>query len=125
MDNDFDTPTALSELVLASKEIAKARAQDNVSGDVLQKQAAKVREKFEILGVKIGREGEGPSVGAAIHCGMDEEQINKLIEQREEARKNKDFKKSDEIRDRLAKNGIVLEDSKNGARWRYSQNKPL
>ena len=40
------------------------------------------------------------------------------MSEREEARKNKDFAKADEIRDKLAGMGIVLEDTKNGVRWK-------
>ena len=41
-----------------------------------------------------------------------------LIEEREEARKAKDFAKSDKIRDKLFKRGIVLEDAEGGVRWK-------
>ena len=44
--------------------------------------------------------------------------VQKLIDEREEARKNKDYKKADEIRDELKKKGIELIDSKDGVRWR-------
>jgi len=44
--------------------------------------------------------------------------IKDLIQKREKARKEKDFKKADKIRDSLLKKGIILEDSKNGVRWK-------
>ena len=47
-----------------------------------------------------------------------EEEIIKLIEERTEARKNKDFKKSDEIRDLLKEKGIILEDTQEGVKWK-------
>jgi cysteinyl-tRNA synthetase len=47
-----------------------------------------------------------------------DENIQKLINEREKARKNKDFKKADEIRDELKKQGIVLEDTPKGIRWK-------
>ena len=47
-----------------------------------------------------------------------DEEIQKLINEREKARKDKDFKKADEIRDELKKQGIVLEDTPKGARWK-------
>lgn len=46
-----------------------------------------------------------------------EKEILKLIEERQEARKNKDFKKSDEIRDYLLSKGILLKDTKEGVKW--------
>lgn len=46
------------------------------------------------------------------------EEIMKLVKEREEARKRKDYKTADEIRDKLNKMGIILEDTKEGVRWR-------
>jgi cysteinyl-tRNA synthetase len=51
---------------------------------------------------------------------MPAEAVEALIEQRNIAKKRRDFKKSDEIRQQLADNGIILEDSKDGSvRWKY------
>ena len=47
-----------------------------------------------------------------------ETEIEKLIEERQEARRNRNFARSDEIRDLLAEKGIVLEDTKDGVRWK-------
>jgi len=47
-----------------------------------------------------------------------DDNIKKLIDEREEARKNKDFKKADEIREKLKKLGIALEDSETGVVWK-------
>src|ERR1700735_4138149 len=48
------------------------------------------------------------------------EQIEALVEQRNAAKKRRDFKKSDEIRQQLAESGIIVEDSKDGSvRWKY------
>jgi cysteinyl-tRNA synthetase len=44
--------------------------------------------------------------------------IEKLIEERLEARRNRDFERSDEIRDELVAKGILLEDTAQGTRWR-------
>ncbi len=49
---------------------------------------------------------------------IGDEEIESLINQRIEARKNKDFKTSDEIRDVLLKKGIVIEDTKSGIKWK-------
>ena len=48
------------------------------------------------------------------------EDIQKLIDARQEARKKKDFKKSDRIRDYLLGKGIVLEDTATGVSWKKS-----
>jgi cysteinyl-tRNA synthetase len=45
-------------------------------------------------------------------------EIESLIEERQTARRNRNFARSDEIRDTLAEKGIVLEDTKDGVRWK-------
>ena len=45
-------------------------------------------------------------------------EVEALIEERQNARKNKDFKLADEIRDKLTEMGIVLEDTRQGVKWR-------
>ncbi|MDP2844230.1 MAG: cysteine--tRNA ligase, partial [Acetobacterium sp.] len=47
-----------------------------------------------------------------------DEAIEDLIEQRQAARKAKDFKRADEIRDELLAKGIVLEDTREGVKWK-------
>lgn len=48
-------------------------------------------------------------------------QVDALIEERNQARKDRDFARSDEIRDLLKEQGIVLEDTPQGTRWRRSE----
>ena len=55
--------------------------------------------------------------GRASHTAISKEEIERLIKEREEARKNKDFKKADGIRHELLKNGILLEDTARGTVW--------
>ena len=49
---------------------------------------------------------------------MDNIQIEQLIEKRQQARKDKNFALSDEIRDTLKLQGILLEDTPSGVKWR-------
>ena len=49
---------------------------------------------------------------------MLDAEIEALIEERQEARRDRNFARSDEIRDLLAEKGIVLEDTKDGVRWK-------
>ena len=51
-------------------------------------------------------------------CRDSDEDIDALLVERANARKNKDFKRSDEIRDMLAEKGIIIEDTPQGARWK-------
>ena len=54
---------------------------------------------------------------AEIDTDIDDE-IKNLIEKREQARKNKDYTKADQIRDELKQKGIIIEDTPAGVRWR-------
>ena len=45
-------------------------------------------------------------------------EIQALIDERQEARRRRDFARADEIRDELAERGIILEDTKDGVRWK-------
>ncbi len=54
--------------------------------------------------------------------GLDEETVENMITERTQARKSKDFRKADEIRDALTQKGVLLMDSPKGTEWR---NKPI
>jgi len=49
---------------------------------------------------------------------MLDEEIQKLIDERQEARHRRDFARADEVRNQLAERGIILEDTKDGVRWK-------
>jgi cysteinyl-tRNA synthetase len=51
-------------------------------------------------------------------CEMLDSEIQSLIGKRQEARRRRDFGRADEIRDELARRGIILEDTKDGVRWK-------
>ncbi len=59
-----------------------------------------------------------PGAGEA---GIDAERIESLIEERNAARRSKNFARSDEIRDMLLAEGIVLEDTRDGTRWKMKK----
>jgi cysteinyl-tRNA synthetase len=50
--------------------------------------------------------------------GMSDAEVNRLIEERNAAKKARDFAKSDAIRKQLAEAGVILEDTKDGVRWK-------
>jgi cysteinyl-tRNA synthetase len=52
--------------------------------------------------------------------GDQDAQVNALIAERNEARKQKQWARSDQIRDQLKEMGVTIEDSKDGTKWRYS-----
>jgi cysteinyl-tRNA synthetase len=63
-----------------------------------------------------GRADEAAGMKAAY--SMSDEEIDKLVAEREKARKMRNFARSDDIRKQLADLGIIIEDSKDGARWK-------
>ena len=50
--------------------------------------------------------------------GLTDAEIDGLIAERNTARKQRNFKRSDEIRDELAAKGVIIEDAKDGVRWK-------
>lgn len=79
----------------------------NTSKKVLEAFITQFEELFEVLGVSLTAEEE-----------LLDEEIEKLIQERIEARKNRDFTRSDEIRDELKAKNIILEDTAQGTRWK-------
>jgi cysteinyl-tRNA synthetase len=117
MDNDFNTPQALvtfQDLVrLGSKAI-----NSGATAETLTPIMTSLKKLGEILGfIRIsGKSGEKE--------GELSEEAARLIKEREDARKNKDWKKADEIRKQLAKIGILIEDTSTGVKWKRDKKEP-
>ena len=111
LDDDFNTPIALSILFEIAKQININR-KDNL------KQAKTLAQLLIKLGNYIGILEY--DVEDYLKQGMElsELNINEKIRQRDAARDSKDFALSDQIRDELLALGIILEDSSNGTTWR-------
>lgn len=103
MDDDFNTANALSTLFDFAKYI-NTNFDENSSRDSLEKIKEIFEDLLKVLGIKFNKE-------------ILDDEINKLIEERQVARKNKDFKKADEIRDSLLEKGIRLKDTSTGVVW--------
>ncbi len=109
MDNDLNTADALSAVFELVREI------NTLTGGAQpgSKQAIETaRDLFDELTGVLGLLYEYKT-----EKSLDAE-VEALIAQRQEARKQKDFAKADEIRDRLADIGVVLEDTPQGIKWR-------
>ena len=107
MDDDFNTANAVAAWHELTGELNKYLRQPSTEKEVLEKFMAAFKTYSEILGVSLDRK----------ELLLDEE-VEALIEEREAARKNKDFARADEIRDSLKAEGIVLEDTKDGVRFK-------
>ena len=105
MDDDLNTADAIAvifELVKFINNNIKSANKDS-----LIKMKSLLIDLCEILGVKVVSQDE-----------IVEEEILDLINQRNEARESKDYKKADEIRDILKQKGIILEDTTSGVKWK-------
>jgi cysteinyl-tRNA synthetase len=115
MDNDFNTPLALRHLfAIMRKTNAYVRSKSDVSKDLLNR----FLELFSELGSILGILKEVREVSEELP-----EELAKLIEEREDARKRKDWETADRIRLHLGELGIILEDTPEGVRWKRKHRK--
>lgn len=107
MDDDFNSANAIATLFDLAKLANVYLREDHSSKRVLADFLIAFKELSEVLGFVL----TAPK-------GLLDEEIDQLIEQRDEARKNKDFALADKIRDDLKEMKIVLEDTSQGVRWK-------
>ena len=114
MDDDFNTPQALAVLFELVRKLNNVRAEDEGAALPL---AALLRKLGGILGI-LQRDAE-----AFLKSGsdVDEAWIEAMIQKRKDAKKARDFAESDRIRDELASQGIILQDSREGTTWRIER----
>ena len=110
LENDLNTPRALAALSALAR--AANTEQDPVERTRLK---AAILAAGELVGL-LQQDPEQWFAGSA--SDMDVDTIDALVAERNEARREKDFSRADEIRDRLAGMGIEIEDGSGGTRWR-------
>jgi cysteinyl-tRNA synthetase len=118
MDDDFNTPGALGEIFTYVREV-NTLTKEVGGAAVLREALAVLTELVGILGVNLAditQAGEGAGQAAETLKGV----VEFMLELREDARKSKDFAKSDQIRDRLRELGIEIADTKDGPTWKMS-----
>ena len=113
MDDDFNTPLALSVLSDVRQSLNKAREAEH------DKQSAYYAGLLLSMGDILGLLQQNPDVFLTGGEAVDAKAIEQLIEERNAARKNKDFARADEIRDELIDQGIMLEDQRGKTIWRH------
>lgn len=110
LDDDLNTPAALAEVARIGGEARKAEAADD-----------RHRLKSELLGagVALGLLQQSPQAWFSRGTSDDDDtRIQALIDERLLAKKNRDFARADAIRDQLAAEGVLLEDTSQGVRWK-------
>jgi cysteinyl-tRNA synthetase len=118
MDDDFNTPEALSVLSALRRDINTARQ----AGD--EEKSRSLAGQLKAMGAIIGLFQLQPieflrSISGDAETGaMNDSAIDALVKERSLARIEKNWARSDEIRDILSAEGIVLDDSAEGTRWR-------
>jgi cysteinyl-tRNA synthetase len=114
MDDDFNTPLALSALFDLARDSNRLVASGGLGKGSLEALAAALEELAgDVLGLRLKA-----SAGGTADVGIAAAVVEIFIEMRAEARKAKDFKRADAIRDRLAEAGVLLEDTPDGTTWR-------
>ncbi len=102
LDNDLNTSLAVTALY----DVLKA----DVNGAT---KLALIADFDKVLSLDLIRDKEAPA-----ELSEEDARIEKLLNERAEAKKARDFAKADEIRDMLTKEGIIIEDTPQGAKWR-------
>ena len=107
MDDDLNTADALS-IIFELARFMNSNVKENSTKEFANKVLDEFNELTGVLNVVNKKHEED----------MLDEEIEALIQKRTDAKKNKDFKLADEIRNELLEKGIVLEDTRQGVKWR-------
>ena len=107
MDDDFNVQNGISVVYEMAKQLNVYSEKEKVYTDTINNLINIYKKVVEIFGISFSEEKE-----------LLDDTIEQLIQERNEARKNKNFKRSDEIRDLLKEQGIILEDTAQGTRWK-------
>ena len=106
MDDDFNTADALS-VIFELVKFANTNAGEGSSQEFVQYLKDEITELCDVCGLIVEKKEE-----------ILDSDIEALIAERQAARKEKNFKRADEIRDELLAKGIVLEDTREGVKWK-------
>ena len=106
MDDDFNTADAISA-VFEIVKFANSNSSAENTKEYIDTLIKKITTLTDVLGLKVEKKKE-----------ILDEDIEKLIAERQQARKDRNFARADEIRDELLAKGIVLEDTREGVRWK-------
>jgi cysteinyl-tRNA synthetase len=106
MDDDFNTANGIAVLFELAKQANLYLHEKNTSERVIHAFLREFEQLLDVLGITLQEEE------------LLDEEIEALIEKRNEARKNRNFALADQIRDQLKAKNIILEDTPQGTRWK-------
>ena len=106
LDDDFNTADAIAAIFELVK-LANINCSSDSSLELINTISGKLVGLCDLLGIIVKKEKE-----------LLDDEIEKLILERQEARKSKNFARADEIRNLLLEKGIALEDTREGVRWK-------
>ncbi len=107
MEDDLNTADAIS-IIFEFVKLVNTIASE---GEVTKSFAAKAYDTLKLLSDILG-------INVKEEKGLLDEEIENLIQERQDARKAKNFARADEIRNLLTEKGIILEDTREGVRWK-------
>ncbi|KRL66421.1 cysteine--tRNA ligase [Companilactobacillus versmoldensis] len=105
MNDDFNVQNALTSIFELVNLANNYSSKDTINSDDTQKILDTLADLAGILGVKFDQQGKLS------------DDIQQLVDQRDQARADKDFATSDKLRDKLKEMGVILEDTPQGTRW--------
>lgn len=107
MDDDFNAQNGITVVYEMAREMNLYSQQAEISAPVIADMTERFSRLLDVFGIKLQLDDE-----------MLDVKVEEMIAEREQARAEKDFSKADAIRDRLQADGIILEDTPQGIRWR-------
>lgn len=110
MDDDFNVQNALTAIYDLLPIVNANVNSEKVDKETLQQFEEKLAAWLLVFGVDTAKL-------CAQNAGSNDDEINELVKKRDEARKNKDWATSDQIRDQLKEMGITIQDTPQGTRW--------
>ncbi|WP_440996970.1 cysteine--tRNA ligase [Arhodomonas sp. SL1] len=116
MNDDFNTPEALAVLFELARVVNRAR-------EAGERDAAGLGALLRELGADLGLLRDDPEafLKGSPAGGPDDAEVERLIAERAEARRNREFARADAIREQLQSQGVVIEDSPEGTTWRRAR----
>ncbi len=111
LNDDLNTPVAIAEIHALAKQINKATEEDKPT------LKARMIAAGNLLGI-LGQDPEQWLQDAGSEDAITGEEIEALIQARADAKADKNFARADEIRETLLARGVVLEDSREGTKWK-------